>query len=482
MLKLLVIFLLVCVFNSLDLEEGEEKMLTFTLDGGKKSKEFTILEIESDTLKIIIESLDNDYKVTMYCDEEEEECDWEYDGKKSILTYYSSKNNNRYFMFHFELTNTTHFQIYYYKATTVGQVFLIILYIILGIGALIVCFLLYKKIRKEAKIKEEKKQRLLAEKKEDESKIEQYVKLVLKNPSYINTICPICFKDKDGHNFPAADSIILDESDDIDIKVDTYKRKLIEGINNGSLGKLIRYIKVKNCEHFFHEKCKNSKKNKWYNTYHKHECLFCSNWISQNNLRAFATISERQIKTIIEAYHFKEHFPNWRYPVDLRKKFFKFIYECQEIPEEKRDEIKARRKLTIKFINDLFYENDWEIDINSYDLNYWENRYEEELREEEERKVKHQAKEREIQAKRDNIVDLTCCEECARTCCLCYKRDCVLEGSRAHKTCLLFPNMCLICRQKSKNIYPFVGFCFSCKSKYKVENKVHCAVCRQPLM
>lgn len=54
--------------------------------------------------------------------------------------------------------------------------------------------------------------------------------------------------------------IILNDSDYIDIEVETYKKKLIEGINNGTLYKVIPYIKVKICEHFFHEKCKTSKK------------------------------------------------------------------------------------------------------------------------------------------------------------------------------------------------------------------------------
>lgn len=132
MLKLLMLLLLASSFNSLELVE--EKKETFTLTpgiSGKESKEFTILEIESDTPKRIIESLDNDYKVTMRCDDREE-CDWEYDGKKSILTYYSSKINNRYFEFDFELTKETKFTIYYYKPTTAGQVFLVILYILLN--------------------------------------------------------------------------------------------------------------------------------------------------------------------------------------------------------------------------------------------------------------------------------------------------------------------------------------------------------------
>lgn len=153
----------------------------------------------------------------------------------------------------------------------------------------------------------------------------------------------------------------------------------------------------------------------------------------------------------------------------------------EEIPGEKRAIIKIHRKLACDFRNDLFYAPDFDISIDC-DIDYWRHRYEEEFNEKEQGKKEKQERDHKIQAKKDNIVDLTCCTKCAKTCCLCGKRDNVLKGSNAHKTCLLFPKMYLICGQKTTDINPFVGFCPMCKFKYNIENKVHWAACRQPLM
>lgn len=476
-MKLLVLLLIAFFCNSQILDEGEENMREITVETWKPEREIIIMSIKGDKIKLVIESLDNDYEVKYDCNTEKEECEWEIDGKKSILTYYEEYTEIATFKLKFTIKQNTKFKIYYYKPTNAG---LVILYIFIAIGVLVGLYFCYRVIRAYKRIEDEKKRALWAKEEAEEEKIKQFAKFAVKNPSYINRICPVCLKDKDGQEFPDEDSIALNESDDTDIEIENHKKKLIEAINNDSIDYLIPYVKVKKCEHFFHEKCKKAENNQWYKRYYKHECLYCKNWMNLKNLKAFAKISEKSLQKIIESYHFEFHYPDWDYPSELRKKFFHFIYNCEEIPEEKREAIKTRRKIAIKFINDLEYDVDFEILSN--DFKYWENRYEEELSDKKERIAKNQAKEREIQAKRDNIVTLHCCNGCTKTCCLCGKRDSVLEGAKAHKTCLLFEGMCVICKQKTTDINPFCGFCFFCKNKYHVQNNVHCAVCRQPLM
>jgi len=56
MLKLLLQFLLIFSVYSLDLEEGEGNKQTFSVTTASSTRSFDILDIESDKIKIIIES------------------------------------------------------------------------------------------------------------------------------------------------------------------------------------------------------------------------------------------------------------------------------------------------------------------------------------------------------------------------------------------------------------------------------------------
>ena len=56
MLKLLLQFLLIFSVYSLDLEEGEGNKQTFSVTTASSIRSFDILDIESDKIKIIIES------------------------------------------------------------------------------------------------------------------------------------------------------------------------------------------------------------------------------------------------------------------------------------------------------------------------------------------------------------------------------------------------------------------------------------------
>ena len=110
-MKLLVLLLIAFFCNSQILDEGEDNMREITVETWKPEREIIIMSIKGDKIKLVIESLDNDYEVKYDCNTEKEECEWEIDGKKSILTYYEEYTEIATINLKFTISKDTKFKI-----------------------------------------------------------------------------------------------------------------------------------------------------------------------------------------------------------------------------------------------------------------------------------------------------------------------------------------------------------------------------------
>ena len=291
-------------------------------------------------------------------------------------------------------------------------------------------------------------------------KINNFYTLIKKNPEDLNKICPICFKDKRGDNlFMDMEPIFTSKNEYINEIRDTFNGPNFDGV--------ISFLKNIDCPHFFPNDCKAKFKKKF-------EYYLCNSFVHSRNLIVFLEIDEKSFSNVLKNFHGKKY--SFIYKKKVVEAVYKFIEEDKKIDENVKREIKLRRNLALKFINDLDYSEFFEIKLHE-NIEEYEDKFE---------KIKQKRKERELemqeyieenkyhqnnnngnQKKIDNEqnkkIKLKVCGRCYNTCVAC-KRKINKAGSRAayaHKKCYN-SNYCVICGSKMALHDASFNICIDC--------------------
>ena len=480
-ISLLLFIYLFCFSSEGFLYKDEHQQ--FEVDGISE-KNFEVRDILGDKIKVVIESLGNDYNIEVQecVDNDDEECEYEKEGKKTIITYYTERNN-KYFYFTIKVNEKTNFDIYYYKPVMVSTVLKIIFFVLLGLVIIYGIYRFKKYADREMEKDNELKQQHLVERKEKQEKIDEQKELISKffhkiseNPYYLNFVCPICFKTRNDEEILGDEALYVNTDGLEEDSSENFKNNFIEGINNKSITKVIDYFKPKICKHFYHEECKNQIK--------KFKCYLCENYITPYNIKVICDLTENEFKNALYKTHNINNNIVWRensYLNNFIKSIYSFIRNNNEISEERKKVIKEKRDLALKFIKPEFEGVDFEIDLEENNQDW-----EEKLEERKEKRKQHREKEIELQEQRQQqreeeaITCFVCSSNCKGKCAICKKDYKFGSSSKVHRRCYKTP-YCIICHSKNATYVPSSGFCIDCKDKYKVREEKNCLICRGPL-
>ncbi len=246
-----------------------------------------------------------------------------------------------------------------------------------------------------------------------------------------------------------------------------YINEIRDTFNGPNFDGVISFLKNIDCPHFFHNDCKAKFKKNF-------ECYLCNSFVHLRNLIVFLEIDEKSFSNVLKNFHGKKY--SFIYKKKVVEAVYKFIEEDKKIDENVKREIKLRRNLALKFINDLEYSAFFEIKLHEK-IEEYEDKFE---------KIKQKRKERELemeeyieenkyhqnnnngnQKKIDNEqnkkIKLKVCFRCSKTCIAC-KRKINKGGSRpayAHKKCYN-SNYCVICGSKNALQDTNLNICIDC--------------------
>lgn len=489
-------------------KEGETK--TFTLNNESNLMYVTIIvRIEANKYSIIyLKSLDNDYKLTNINNNNNIEI--EQNKKKTEITIDNTESNydQDYFItLAITINKITKFEIYYEIYMSFWKKLFIIFGIIVGIGVIIFVIIVCKGISKDIKEKEQKTIEYNEKKENDIELIHKFYELIKSYPFMLNCICPLCFVDRNGKKILENDSyepILVNESIIEEDTSEEYKQNLIEGIKNKSLQKVISYINPgngNNCSHFYHKECQQKYKlNKTKEGYY--ECLFCSEDVTPNNIKAFCQITEDEFNNIEYCYFqyntkFKKKLnKQYSYFKSLKKAFYQYIYDSPELDNEIKEKIRRARELSDKFYNKNFKSKHFDIPYND-DLQPYEeefdrlvekrnrlNRKREELEREErrQRNENNQGSHTKIEMKSkssdkgEKIYALSC-NNCSNKCCFCRSTAPKSGHIYVHKKCYT-DKQCITCKNQ-RGYNSIVPTCTKCKNKYRDKYSQNCYFCNE---
>ena len=315
--------------------------------------------------------------------------------------------------------------------------------------------------------KKKEKQKKKEEEKEIIKKIEKYYSLISKNPEELKRICPFCFQNENYNNDFENDN--FENMEPIFSNKEEYLEQEKEKIKESDFTGVVSYLKNHKCCHFYHEKCK--KDIEKIKASPRQSCYFCYNFITITNLIVFKEIDKKSFFKVMKFIHKLNYSYECDYQINVIDAVHNFIQD-ETFDKNLKEELKKRRRLSKKFINDLDYSNTFEISLKE-DYYDYEERYFREIRKQEERRERREeerreaerreaerreAERREIKVKiemekeQNKKIRLQICNKCFQKCVICKNscRGCGIIACYAHNKCWNVDN-CIVCGGKAMN-------------------------------
>ena len=363
----------------------------------------------------------------------------------------------------------------YYKTTI--NYFAILLFSFFILIFIIIVLQLYctikgeKKRQQKIELREMKEKKERQKKKEEEKeiikKIEKYYSLISKNPEELKRICPLCFQNE--YNYNELENKNFENLEPIFSNKEEYLEQEKEKIKESDFTGVVSYLKNHKCCHFYHEKCK--KDIEKIKASPRQSCYFCYNFITITNLIVFKEIDKKSFFKVMKFIHKLNYSYECDYQINVIDAVHNFIQD-ETFDKNLKEELKKRRRLSKKFINDLDYSNTFEISLKE-DYYDYEERYFREIRKQEERRERREeerreaerreaerreAERREIKVKiemekeQNKKIRLQICNKCFQKCVICKNscRGCGIIACYAHNKCWNVDN-CIVCGGKAMN-------------------------------
>ena len=319
-----------------------------------------------------------------------------------------------------------------------------------------------------------------------------------------NNFCLVCFKDKKGKLFTFyEEKKKFSTNPDCENACNEYKKGFISKICNKEINCLFDFFNAKSnkkCYHFYHYKCKPK------------ICFFCTKYnYTVKNAVVFGKFHKYDNDFMKILYHYRfdyfkditevneiQKFVNHK--IKLREYAYKFIQECNEIPEEIKTIYNRKKELENKYTKKCLEEDvrdgkPFEISLN--DLNEYEEKFDERLQKRNEKWERERAEERKQNSscsnsqssyspqKKDSEVYVTFCSSCGNNCIFCHHEKAGTSQNRvkAHESCFEKNKRkkCVTCGKSVIGIMqPWGWFCSSCDSKGKLKYNL-CYFCKEKL-